>query len=92
MRLEEFPAIDQDHSRNYRGAYSDIVFGLLFLLFLPTTISEISTDAIFIGAGGLIFRKAVLDKGRKKYKIGSIRIIKRIRKPKTEKKKMRMMI
>jgi len=43
-----------------------IVFGLLFLLFLPTTFSEISTDAIFIGAGVLFLRKALLDRRKEK--------------------------
>ena len=49
------------------GAVVLIVFGLLFLLFLPTTISEISTDAIFIGVGVELFiRKALLDRNKEK--------------------------
>jgi hypothetical protein len=48
------------------GAIILIVFGLLFFLYLPTTFSEVSTDAIFIGAGALIFRKALLDRKKEK--------------------------
>jgi hypothetical protein len=39
-----------------------IIFGFLFLAFLPITISELATDAIFIGAGILIIRKAFIDR------------------------------
>ncbi|MDA4111074.1 MAG: hypothetical protein OK439_00940 [Thaumarchaeota archaeon] len=38
-----------------------IIFGILFLLYLPLSISELATDAIFIGAGALIMRKAFQD-------------------------------
>ena len=38
-----------------------IVFGALFLRYLPLSISEIATDAIFIGAGVLMIRKSILD-------------------------------
>jgi len=71
------------------GAVILIVFGLLFLLFLPTTISEISTDAIFIGAGILFIRKALLD--RNKEKIQDQMNQKRQKNPnaKTDKKKIR---
>jgi small neutral amino acid transporter SnatA (MarC family) len=71
------------------GAVILIVFGLLFLLFLPTTISEISTDAIFIGAGILFIRKALQD--RNKEKIQEHMNQKRPKNPnaKTDKKKIR---
>jgi len=39
-----------------------IIFGILFLLYLPFTISELATDAIFIGAGALIMRRAFQDR------------------------------
>jgi hypothetical protein len=39
-----------------------IIFGILFLRYLPITISEITTDAIFIGAGVLIIRKSILNR------------------------------
>jgi hypothetical protein len=39
-----------------------ILFGILFLVFLPLSVSELATDAIFIGAGALIMRKAILDR------------------------------
>jgi hypothetical protein len=39
-----------------------ILFGVLFLLYLPLSVSELATDAIFIGAGALILRKAILDR------------------------------
>jgi hypothetical protein len=39
-----------------------ILFGVLFLLYLPVSASELATDAIFIGAGALIMRKAILDR------------------------------
>ena len=39
-----------------------MIFGVLFLLYLPVSVSELATDAIFIGAGALIMRKAILDR------------------------------
>jgi hypothetical protein len=39
-----------------------ILFGILFLFYLPVSVSELATDAIFIGAGALILRKAILDR------------------------------
>ncbi len=39
-----------------------IIFGILFLRYLPITISEITTDSIFIGAGVLIIRRAILSR------------------------------
>ncbi|HXQ91902.1 MAG TPA: hypothetical protein VN739_02775 [Nitrososphaerales archaeon] len=71
------------------GALILIVFGLLFLLFLPTTFSEISTDAIFIGAGVLFLRKALLD--RRKKKIQNLIDQRRQKSPKTktDKRKVR---
>jgi len=39
-----------------------LIFGILFLLYLPLSVSELATDAIFIGAGALIMRKAILDR------------------------------
>jgi hypothetical protein len=43
-----------------------IVFGLLFLIYLPTSGTELATDAIFIGAGILIIRSAYLNRRREK--------------------------
>jgi hypothetical protein len=48
------------------GALILIVFGLLFLAFLPITFSEIATDSIFIGAGVLFLRRAILDRRKEK--------------------------
>lgn len=39
-----------------------VVFGVLFFLFLPINFSEVTTIIIFIGAGILIIRKAILNK------------------------------
>jgi small neutral amino acid transporter SnatA (MarC family) len=36
-----------------------ILFGILFLVYLPLSLSELATDAIFLGAGILILRKAI---------------------------------
>jgi len=71
------------------GALILIVFGLLFLLFLPSTFPEISTDAIFIGAGVLFLRKALLD--RRKKKIQNLIDQRRQKSPKTktDKRKVR---
>jgi hypothetical protein len=35
-----------------------ILFGVLFLLFLPLNFSELTTIVIFVGAGALLIRKA----------------------------------
>jgi hypothetical protein len=39
-----------------------VIFGILFFLYLPINFSEVTTIIIFIGAGILIIRKAVLDR------------------------------
>ena len=44
------------------GSIFLILFGILFLLYLPLSLSEIATDGIFIGAGALFMRKAILDR------------------------------
>jgi hypothetical protein len=44
------------------GSIFLILFGVLFLLYLPLSLSEIATDAIFIGAGALFMRKAIQDR------------------------------
>ena len=44
------------------GALILIVFGILFFAYLPHDFSEISTDAIFVGAGILFLRKAFTDR------------------------------
>jgi len=71
------------------GAIILIVLGLLFFLFLPTTFSEISTDAIFIGAGVLIFRKALLDRRKEKIQNQIRQKGQKNPRAKTEKKKIR---
>jgi ABC-type transport system involved in cytochrome bd biosynthesis fused ATPase/permease subunit len=38
-----------------------IIFGILFFVYLPKTFSEISTVVIFVIAGVLIIRKAILN-------------------------------
>ena len=43
-----------------------IIFGFLFLLYLQITFTEITTDAIFIGAGVLFIRKATIDRKQAK--------------------------
>jgi hypothetical protein len=71
------------------GALVLIVFGLLFLLFLPTTFSEISTDAIFIGAGVLLLRKALLDRRKEKIQTQVDQRGQKSPKAKIDKKKIR---
>lgn len=39
-----------------------IIFGILFYLYLPINFSEVTTIIIFIGAGVLIIRKAILNR------------------------------
>ena len=43
-----------------------IIFGILFLLYLPVTFSELATIVIFIGAGILMIRKAIVDQRQAK--------------------------
>jgi len=40
------------------GGFVLILFGVLFLLFLPLNFSELTTIVIFVGAGALLIRKA----------------------------------
>jgi hypothetical protein len=43
-----------------------ILFGILFLFYLQITFTEFTTDVIFIGAGILFIRKAIVDRKKER--------------------------
>jgi hypothetical protein len=43
------------------GAVVAIILGVLFFIFLPHDVGDVTTDAFFVGVGALLFRSTYLE-------------------------------